>query len=326
MQIFPLEGEARGPGGHCLVAWDKVASPKEVGGLGIPNLHLLNLALRCRWAWLQKQDTSRPWSEFDLQIPRQARVIFEAAACFTLGNGERACFWSDRWLFGARVDEIAPNLVKVVPPRWRKARTVKDGLSGAWLLDCGPDLGDASVEEFFTLWHVLATVQLSPGVDDVLTWRWTKDGAYSAKSAYNAFFAGSTRAPVAEQIWRSRAPYSGKFFAWLASRDRCWTGDRLERRGLPRPAACPLCDQQQESIRHLLVGCVVAREVWAWTLRHWAKPMWVPTHDTELLRGGLRCWLRQKASVTSGQPSFWSSGVSGGTGMTWSLTPLPLPW
>jgi hypothetical protein len=34
-------------GGHCLVVWDRVASPKDNGGLGLPNLQLMNLALRC---------------------------------------------------------------------------------------------------------------------------------------------------------------------------------------------------------------------------------------------------------------------------------------
>jgi hypothetical protein len=43
-----------------------------------------------------------------------------------------------------------------------------------------------------------------------------------------------------------------------------WTADRLQRRGLPHPAACPLCDQEPESIQHLLLGCVVTHEVWAW--------------------------------------------------------------
>jgi hypothetical protein len=32
-------------GGHCLVAWDKVYMPKELGGLDIPNLWKMNLAL-----------------------------------------------------------------------------------------------------------------------------------------------------------------------------------------------------------------------------------------------------------------------------------------
>ena len=31
------------------VAWDKVCTTKELGGLGIPNLQLINVALRARW-------------------------------------------------------------------------------------------------------------------------------------------------------------------------------------------------------------------------------------------------------------------------------------
>uniref|UniRef100_A0A8R7UVR8 Reverse transcriptase zinc-binding domain-containing protein n=1 Tax=Triticum urartu TaxID=4572 RepID=A0A8R7UVR8_TRIUA len=54
------------------------------------------------------------------------------------------------------------------------------------------------------------------------------------------------------QIWKSRAPNSCKFFVWLAARNRCWTTDRLQRRQLPHPSACPFCDQAQEMIDHLL--------------------------------------------------------------------------
>jgi hypothetical protein len=49
---FMWKGRTDISGGHCLVAWDKVTSPKRCGSLGLPNLHLLNVALRCRWAWL----------------------------------------------------------------------------------------------------------------------------------------------------------------------------------------------------------------------------------------------------------------------------------
>jgi hypothetical protein len=52
--------------GHCLVVWDEVTMPKRYGGLGIPNLRLLNIALRCRWAWLQWTDPNKAWVEFDL--------------------------------------------------------------------------------------------------------------------------------------------------------------------------------------------------------------------------------------------------------------------
>ena len=46
--------------------------------------------------------------------------------------------------------------------------------------------------------------------------------------------------------------------AWLVTHNKCWTVDRLARRGLPHPEFCPLCDQEEETIDHLLVHCVFA--------------------------------------------------------------------
>jgi len=54
---------------------------------------------------------------------------------------------------------------------------------------------------------------------------------------------------------------------WLVAHRRCWTADRLARRNLPHPARCPLCDQVEEDIQHLLVGCVFARQFWFDLLR-----------------------------------------------------------
>uniref|UniRef100_A0A0A9AHR0 Reverse transcriptase zinc-binding domain-containing protein n=1 Tax=Arundo donax TaxID=35708 RepID=A0A0A9AHR0_ARUDO len=53
-----------------------------------------------------------------------------------------------------------------------------------------------------------------------------------------------------------------KFFLWLAIRNRCWTADRLQKRGLPHPKSCPLCDQEEETAQHLLTSCVFPRQVW----------------------------------------------------------------
>jgi hypothetical protein len=180
--------------GHCLVAWEEVSAPKSFGGLGIPNLQLLNLALRCRWVWLQWTDPTKAWYEFDLQLSRLSVALFEAATLVDLGNGERAKFWQDRWLDGSKVADIAPNLAALVPPPQSKVRTVKDGLSGMWLQDCGPNLGEAALAEFLILWQTLTMVQLTPDREDSLRWGWTGDGAYSTKSAYGAFFGGRMRA------------------------------------------------------------------------------------------------------------------------------------
>lgn len=40
--------------------------------------------------------------------------------------------------------------------------------------------------------------------------------------------------------------------------------DRLARRGMPHQDSCPLYDQHEETMQHLLVECVFARQVWHW--------------------------------------------------------------
>jgi hypothetical protein len=38
-----------------------------------------------------------------------------------------------------------------------------------------------------------------------------------------------------KRLWKSWAPRKCKFFRWLAIRNKCWTADRLQRKGLPHP-------------------------------------------------------------------------------------------
>jgi hypothetical protein len=115
------------------------------------------------------------------------------------------------------------------------------------------------------------------GVPDVLRWNWGAKETYSTKSCYLSMFHGSVSMAGALQVWKSWAPAKCKFFLWLALHDTCWTADRLERRRLPRPSVCPFYDQAQESITHLLLGCVLAREVWASYLRWWDREDRLPS-------------------------------------------------
>jgi hypothetical protein len=66
---------------------------------------------------------------------------------------------------------------------------------------------------------------------------------------------------------------------WLVIRDRCWTADQLAKRNLPHPTSCPDCDQAEETINHLLLECVFAREFWFNLLRRAGLQALTPQSD-----------------------------------------------
>jgi hypothetical protein len=91
---------------------------------------------------------------------------------------------------------------------------------------------------------------------------------------------------------QSWAPPKCRFFLWLV--DRCWTADRLANRGMSHPARCPLCDQEPETINHLLVSCVFSRVFRHTILRKFGLHSLAPQHgDTNFLQW----WERVSAIV-----------------------------
>jgi hypothetical protein len=113
-------------------------------------------------------------------------------------------------------------------------------------------------------------VRLDPQQEDVIRWKWTPDGRYSARSAYLLLHQGITTFPGADILWGCWAPLRVKLFLWLACRRRVWTADQRLRRGLEAHEICLLCDQEAEAVDHLLATCSVAKEIW-WRTYSWAR-------------------------------------------------------
>jgi hypothetical protein len=164
--------------------------------------------------------------------------------------------------------------------------------------------------ELFDVADRLVHVTLVEGVEDSFRWRWESNNSYSARSCYEGMFGAREDMAGALQIWKLRAPPNCRVFMWLASRNRCWTADRLSRLGLPHPASYPFCDQGGETLDHLLMGCVLAREVWSVFLRLWGKFRWMTQPDTILVS-----WLQQKKGGSGGDRDLWTATVL----ICWSL-------
>jgi hypothetical protein len=71
---FAWKGRKEVNGGHYLLAWPKVAHPKDLGVLGIQDVRQLSWALRARWSWLQKTDLEKPWAQFQIRHVEKCKV------------------------------------------------------------------------------------------------------------------------------------------------------------------------------------------------------------------------------------------------------------
>jgi hypothetical protein len=114
--------------------------------------------------------------------------LFRASTVVTVGSGERARFWDASWLDGRAPRDIAPNLYKLA---WRKNNTVKENLQNQnWTRGLWRMASTEEIAEFVLLWGLLQDVQLNDQ-PDAIRWRWTVDGVYTAKSAYDIQFKGT---------------------------------------------------------------------------------------------------------------------------------------
>jgi hypothetical protein len=147
-------------------------------------------------------------------------------------------------------------------------RTVAEALTDSrWVLDLHGHFTESVLQEFLLLSDLVASDSTQPGQPDKHFWRLSASRQYSTKSAFEASFQGSLLFGACDRIWKIWAPPKCAFFLWLVIHKRCWTTDKLARRNLPHLSLCLLCDQEEESIDHLLVGCVFARQFWFFLLQ-----------------------------------------------------------
>lgn len=133
--------------------------------------------------------------------------------------------------------------------------------NNTWITDIHGTLNPVAIVEYVELWRKIQAITLSQDTDK-LSWKCTSSDVYSASSCYRALFHGSTIAPSWRLIWKNWAPTNAKIFLWLASLNRCWTADRRARHGLTHDPICKLCCQADETLDHLLTGCVLSRMAW----------------------------------------------------------------
>ena len=78
-RAFVWAGTDKMSGDRCRVAWPVVCSPREVGGLGLPDLRFLGFPLRLRWEWLRCSDVHAPWALLPCRAEKCVEAMFNAS-------------------------------------------------------------------------------------------------------------------------------------------------------------------------------------------------------------------------------------------------------
>jgi hypothetical protein len=180
-------------------------------------------ALQMKWLWWQRTSTDRAWSGLEIPCHPHARRMFAISMITNVGYGRNTLFWTDHWLHGCSLVDMALEVAACLQSRILKIRTAEETLDNrVWVQDIRGGLSLNGLIEFLKLWDALLNFTLTND-DDQHHWKHDISGSFSSKSAY-----------------KSWAPEKCKMFLWLAIKDKCWTADQLTKRGLPHPDKCLL--------------------------------------------------------------------------------------
>lgn len=108
---------------------------------------------------------------------------------------------------------------------------------------------------------------------DFWAWEAKKHGVYSVKSAYKLLdrdrikSTGLNTASVSENevwkmIWKLKVPPKIRVFWWRVIHEFLPARKILHGRHMEPIANCELCGADEETIRHVLCDCTIAREFW----------------------------------------------------------------
>ena len=269
-----------GEGKYHLANWQLVSQRKEVGGMGIPDLHNFNLCLLASWISRYHLSDNALWKkivEFKYRVndpnlfccpdinssPFWKGVLWAVKAAqmgysWKIGNGQHVRFWEDRW-FGSSSLAIQywPLYVLVN----EKESTIAECWDGVNLKFTFRRTVSAYVMRMWEeILGITSAITLSEEPDSAV-WTFNSNGVYSVQSLYAVISFRGVQPIHTPVVWKLNIPPRIQVFLWLLSNNKLLTRDNLSKRRNVENKSCLFC-AEPESVNHLFFGCCVAANIW----------------------------------------------------------------
>ncbi|XP_033148588.1 uncharacterized protein LOC103869784 [Brassica rapa] len=271
---------------NAKVAWKEVSCLKCEGGLGIRDLREVNkvYGLKLIWRLLSGDSLWGKWIHANLlkgksfwvvksnpQVGswmwRKMLKLREVAKLFykkELGNGRHTSFWYDHWSEKGVLHDLLGDR-GVIDLGIGKDESVEDALlsSRRRRKHRVSILNDLEEEMRNT------RSMLDPEGKDVSIWKGKSayKQKFSTQETWKQVRVGNPFCVWASGVWFSHATPKFAFMAWLASRDRLSTMDRVVKWSHGVDTTCVLCNAAQESRDHLFFECQYTARVWEFIVK-----------------------------------------------------------
>ncbi|KAF3970206.1 hypothetical protein CMV_006074 [Castanea mollissima] len=182
---------------------------------------------------------------------------FEKAICWGVGNGERIKVSTDCWIKGQSLRELVQGPLTRSESDMVVVDFMYSGCRG-WIWE---DISFVLPQDIRDKIRAIPCQQVG-NEEDKIIWKFSKDGNFSTKSAYDLANLAQEQLPsfLGQWIWKLDVLPKIVNFLWLILYNSMPVRDVLASRGIDCNRRCPLCKDLPKSINHLLRECVFAHD------------------------------------------------------------------
>uniref|UniRef100_A0A803QF26 Reverse transcriptase domain-containing protein n=1 Tax=Cannabis sativa TaxID=3483 RepID=A0A803QF26_CANSA len=268
--------------GITWMSWRRISRHKHTGGLGFRNLRDYNLSL------LGKQGWRLLLNENSLVSRVYKARYFPRDSFLTASLGSNPSFiWrsihesQDLVKAGARIRIADGTVTNVLNMPWLPSGDNPCVLSShPALVNCKvhqlmkPGLREWDEELIYDIFNprdssIIVNIPLSMSIDgDRWYWNMEPSGVYSVKSSYHHIqclkgdWSVQLESDLWKHLWKLKVPPKVVHFAWRALRGCLPTRSQLQTRHVPVESQCVFCNNDVETILHVLILCPFAQSCW----------------------------------------------------------------